>query len=270
MFNDLYAALEPPALYQRTRSRFWDDEHISGEMLKAHLDPHWDAASRAHDFIERSAAWIAAIAPPQTHGDLMDLGCGPGLYTARFARMGYRVTGIDLSPRSIIYARSQDPCSRYLCGSYLEWSEAAAYDLITLIYCDYGALTDAERADLLVRARRALRPGGKLILDVFAPPWVEKVELGRIWERSAGGFWCAGEHVVMEERLRYGARVTAQHVVVLVGDEIRSYAIWDTAFSQDDLRAELTDAGFTQFAWADDVSGAPYTGCADTLCVVAS
>lgn len=45
---------EKPALYAPSSVPFWDDDRISEQMLKAHLDPRVDAASRRHDFIRRS------------------------------------------------------------------------------------------------------------------------------------------------------------------------------------------------------------------------
>jgi 2-polyprenyl-3-methyl-5-hydroxy-6-metoxy-1,4-benzoquinol methylase len=75
-------------------------------MLKAHLDPTWDAASRNHAFIAKSVDWITQIAPPMQYMKLLDLGCGPGLYAERFNTKGYEVTGIDYSHRSLDYARN--------------------------------------------------------------------------------------------------------------------------------------------------------------------
>lgn len=37
---------------------FWDDPHISTQMLAAHLDPTNDRASRRPETIERSVTWI--------------------------------------------------------------------------------------------------------------------------------------------------------------------------------------------------------------------
>ena len=105
MTQALIRALALPPLYARTARAFWDDEHISAQMLKAHLAPDVEAASRRHEFIERSARWIAQLQPPERYPALTDFGCGPGLYAERFARAGYRVTGIDCSRRSIDYAR---------------------------------------------------------------------------------------------------------------------------------------------------------------------
>ena len=96
---------EKPSLYAPSSAPFWDDEHISEYMLKAHLDPEIDAASRRHDFIEQSAKWIAQYCKARPGMKLLDLGCGPGLYAERFCKEGFRVTGLDYSRRSIEYAR---------------------------------------------------------------------------------------------------------------------------------------------------------------------
>ena len=82
-----------PELYAPSTSAFWDDEHISKGMLEAHLDPNWEAASRKHEFIDESVKWIESIAPSSQYRELLDLGCGPGLYAERFSNIGYSVTG---------------------------------------------------------------------------------------------------------------------------------------------------------------------------------
>lgn len=59
------------------------------------------------------------------------------MYAERFARAGYEVTGIDLSRRSITYARQQpdelDLELEYRHQNYLELDDEAAYDVVTLI-----------------------------------------------------------------------------------------------------------------------------------------
>ena len=37
MLNKIIQSLEKPLLYQKTAGEFWNDEHISKQMLKAHL-----------------------------------------------------------------------------------------------------------------------------------------------------------------------------------------------------------------------------------------
>jgi len=163
--------LKRPALYERTAQPFWTDPHISGEMLKAHLDPGTDAASRRPDFIARCADWIAALPLPE-HARLLDIGCGPGLYARQFSARGLRVTGMDFSERSIAYAREQDAQSEYVLQNYLTMDYENVFDIVTLIYCDYGALIPNERAELLWRVHRALKPGGLFVFDVNTPRYL--------------------------------------------------------------------------------------------------
>lgn len=86
MYKNLCSILEKPLLYTKTEIPFWDDEHISGEMLKAHLDPDFEGASRKLPFIEKSVRWIGELAPAGDYRRLIDFGCGPGLYGERFAQ----------------------------------------------------------------------------------------------------------------------------------------------------------------------------------------
>jgi SAM-dependent methyltransferase len=57
--------------------------------------------------LQREAVWrhIGALFPPG--GRLLDLGCGTGEDALRFARMGYDVDGLDLSPVMIQAARNR-------------------------------------------------------------------------------------------------------------------------------------------------------------------
>ena len=43
------------------------------------------------------------------NGQILDVGCGPGQATKRFCRMGYKVTGIDLSRKMLEFAESAAP-----------------------------------------------------------------------------------------------------------------------------------------------------------------
>ena len=106
MLNKIFQSLEKPLLYQKTEGEFWNDKHISKQMLKAHLDPEFEGASRKLSFIEKSVEWIKDTIPSTSYPLLLDMGCGPGLYTEKFAQYGYKVTGIDFSHRAIEYAKN--------------------------------------------------------------------------------------------------------------------------------------------------------------------
>lgn len=142
MYDELLKKLRRPSLWERSDAPFWDDWHISKGMLAAHLD-EGDAASRAPATVEASVEWLCGVV--KKGGRVLDLGCGPGLYTSRLSDRGYDVTGIDLSRRSIEYAREHDDKTQYILGSYLDIGLPSGFDAATLIYCDYAALTPSER-----------------------------------------------------------------------------------------------------------------------------
>ena len=91
MITKLNKYLKKPHLYAPSTGEFWNDEHISKEMLAAHLNPDLEAATRKHEFLDHSVEWITKIAPPSQYKSLLDLGCGPGLYAERFNKAGYSV-----------------------------------------------------------------------------------------------------------------------------------------------------------------------------------
>ena len=163
-----------PALFAPHEAPFWDDPHIATQMLAAHLDPETDAASRRPATIDATVAWIVEQLGLSAGDRVLDLGCGPGLYCQRLARLGLDVTGIDLSENSLLYAREQAAAEglpiRYIHANYLTLDAAAEYDAALLIYYDFGVLPDPDRDDLLRRVRRALRPAGAFVFDVLAGP----------------------------------------------------------------------------------------------------
>ena len=67
-------------------------------------------------------------------GEAVDLGCGPGLYSSRLARLGHACTGIDFSPASVAYAREQAAAQgldcRYHEGDVRRTDFAAGYGLV--------------------------------------------------------------------------------------------------------------------------------------------
>jgi 2-polyprenyl-3-methyl-5-hydroxy-6-metoxy-1,4-benzoquinol methylase len=103
----IFSQASKPPLFEPCESRFWDDSHISKSMLEAHLDQTYDGASRRTAGIEKTVRRLTNSGFLKTGDRVLDLGCGPGLYSSRLCLEGMKVTGIDLSRRSVDYARDQ-------------------------------------------------------------------------------------------------------------------------------------------------------------------
>ena len=260
--------IKRPALYERTKELFWNDPYIAEQMLKAHLDPNTDAASRKPEFIRRCADWTASLPLPE-NTRLLDIGCGPGLYAKQFTQRGLRVTGMDFSEGSIVYAKEHDPRSEYVLGNYLAMEYDSAFDAVTLIYCDYGALIPGEREELLRRVRRALRPGGLFLFDVNTPRHLDARRPKKaIGVNRKGGFWSPHAHICLHAGYLYGESVAADRYAVLDRRGLRRYNLWETCFTRQSLLEEAAPAGFTPVDFYSDMTGAPYADTSETLCAV--
>jgi len=263
-----------PELYEPGEPAFWNDDYISQSMLKAHLDPDLDAASRRHATIRESVAWIARTLGPAQGKALADLGCGPGLYAEGFRKAGFDVTGVDFSPRSIAYAREsaqkQGLAIDYRLQNYLELSDEEKFDAVTLIYCDYGVLSPEDRRELLRRIYRALKPGGAFLVDVLTPRFLNSYQEGSEASYEPRGFWRPEPYLCITRRKLYPqTRNYLEQYVVVTADDCRAYHIWNEAFTPESLGEELTGAGFFWPSFYDDVCGRPLSGNSDTLCAIA-
>jgi SAM-dependent methyltransferase len=273
MFNEFTKYTTKPKLYTPSTNKFWDDEHISKGMLAAHLNPNWDAATRKPEFLDRSVNWISKIAPSSQYKFLLDLGCGPGLYAERFNNAGYSVTGVDFSRRSISYAKEQSLFNNsnieYNYQNYLTIDYVEQFDIITLIYCDYAALSIADRLILLEKVYRALKPDGKFIFDVFTP--LMRKNEGRIWDYSEkGGFWSEKPHICLESVYQYDDedKTELRQAIVITDESVNCYNIWDHFFTKETLISEIRPIGFNSFEFYGDIAGKEFSDTGETICCV--
>ncbi len=267
------AILEKPQIYQSMEIPFWDDEHISKQMLAAHLDPETDAASRKLEFIDRSASWIRLLVSSEDSLSLIDVGCGPGLYAERFAKLGFRVTGVDFSRRSIQYAedsaKSQGLSIEYVHQNYLDLHLNRQFDFCTMIYCDFGVLSPKDRQILLDNVYRHLRPGGKFLFDVFSMAHYHEFTEGKDWDYCpTGGFWRDCAYLVLNSKYKYPPHTTCEHITVFSGNDSASYYLWDTYWTKDTLAQEIAGAGFQVVDYFSDISGIPYSEDSPTLAIL--
>ncbi|MBW0102944.1 trans-aconitate 2-methyltransferase [Pseudonocardia sp. KRD291] len=100
-------------------------------------------------------------------GPVLDLGCGPGHWTAYLHSLGADVTGIDIVPEFIEHARATHPGVEFRLGSMTdmdmpEHSAAGALAWYSTIH-----LPPAELDRTLTGFRRLLRPSGTLVVGFF-------------------------------------------------------------------------------------------------------
>jgi 2-polyprenyl-3-methyl-5-hydroxy-6-metoxy-1,4-benzoquinol methylase len=239
-----------PNLYQKGTSVMWTDPHISKQLLKLHLNQNHDIASRSGEKIKNLTDWIFKHCN-KTNLKILDLGCGPGLYSELIAQKGHAVTGVDFSENSIQYAISQANEKQldieYIVKNYLELDFENQFDLVILIYLDFCVLLPEERDKVLSNIYRALKNGGLFILDVVNEKNIEKKILPKSWEIKERGFWKDTPYLTLSNGFHYpDAKVMAEHHLVLGDDDtVQTFIFWNHWYECEEMVSILETKGFS-------------------------
>lgn len=269
-----------PFPFENEHRQFWSDPYISAHVLSAHTDEDSDAGSRRRDIIEASSTWIAEQwdrytrdpprnpERPQDAPRLLDLGCGPGLYALRFQDLGFTVTGLDISPASIAYAkrfsvRTADR-AEFRQTNYLNLDTSETYHVATCIYGGMGTISDHSQADLMERVYRALKPGGLFMFDVFTREYADQERLADGWF-SVGkqGFWSPHPYLVLETSFLYPelSAFADSYTLLFKNGNADRFLVWHRFYSREEIRTATEVAGFEVLSLYSDLCGTPqYSG----------
>ncbi len=250
---DIIHRFPDPVAWQEGDNIPWSEPGFSARMLHEHLTQDHDMASRRSELIDRHVAWIHQELLGEQPSKVLDLGCGPGLYSSRSARLGHTCTGVDYSPASIVFAREQDKGEGLAC-TYVEQDLRKAelgveqYDLAMLLFGEFNIFRPAHIRQILTKANRALVHGGLLLLEPHTFSAVRGI--GRqeaTWESSEGGLFSARPHLVLTDHCwePVGKTATVRHYVVDAesGDVVR-YAQSFQAYLAEEYDALLRRCGF--------------------------
>lgn len=257
-FTDVIEFTKKPQLYAEGNAVMWTDPHISKQLLNIHLNPDIDLASRRRSSIESSMDWILDSVNKEKM-NILDLGCGPGLYCEIMAERGHKVTGVDFSRNSIEYARKEAMKKgldiEYVNQNYLELCEENKYDLVMMVFTDIGVLKPHEREILIRNVYRALKPGGTFIFDVLSDRNLETKVSERTWEMEESGFWKESPYLIISDSFLYPNEkvILYQHIVMDDSDNFDVYRFWTHFFAFYDLKKMLEPEGFENIEGFDDV-----------------
>lgn len=243
----------------------WSDPGFSERMLREHLSQDHDRASRRGTVIDAHVAWIHGHLLNARSSRVLDLGCGPGLYTSRLARLGHTCAGIDFSPASIAHAEREAKAAGLSCSYRCEDLRSAdlgeGSGLVMLIFGELNAFAPDDARAILSKAQRALSERGTLLLEVHTADAV----------RSAGArppFWYSAEqslfserpHVLLQEHLwRPDTSTAAIRYSILDAAEgdVRTFVEGRQAYTEDEYRRLLADAGFGDIEVLPSLPGTP-------------
>jgi SAM-dependent methyltransferase len=270
MYETLKGINTRPQPYEfYTADILWTDEYISQKMLTFHLDKDTDLASRKHVSIDNSVDWTMNRFNISQDTRIADFGCGPGLYCARWAEKGARVTGIDFSRNSIEYARKAAEQKRlnidYVHMDYLQYETAKKFDLITMIYCDFCALSPEQRKVVLGKFHSFLDNDGCILLDVCSLNFLyQRAEAATYGRKLLDGFWAAEDYFGFLNTFKYEEqKVLLDKYTIFEQNRVREVYNWLQCFSTESIINEFADSGLKIMDFYSNVAGAQY--CDDSM-----
>ena len=276
MFKKLKEINSRPAPFQfYTADELWADEHTSKQMLEYHLNESIDVSSRNKSFIERSVGWIVTQFGVDNKSEIADFGCGPGLYATKLAEQGAKVTGVDFSENSLRHAKQvakeEGLDIDYIHANYLDFETSKKFDLITMIMCDFCALSPEQRKLMLTKFYSLLKPGGSVLLDVYSlNSFVQKEESTTYELNQLNSFWSPEDYYCFVNTFKYEEeKVSLDKYTIIEESRTRTVYNWLQHFSKDSLQDEFEENGFKVEDFYSDVAGSSFDPETAEIAVVA-
>jgi len=251
----------------------WNDPDFSRRMLHEHLSQEHDAASRRFEIIDKHIKWIHDRVLQGNPTRVLDLGCGPGLYTNRLAKLGHRCVGIDFSPASIAYAREQAEAAGLEC-TYIRQDIRTAdygdgYGLVMSIFGEFNVFRPVEARGILERAYRALVPGGFLLLEPHTFETVRKIgEQPSSWYSAEKGLFSDEPHLYLQESFwdtEENVAITRYYIIDAVTGEVTRHSASTQAYADKEYRSLLAECGFGNVAFYPSLGGSASSSRGDLI-----
>lgn len=265
---NLYDLIErkiPPVPWAEGEKIPWHEAEFSKRMLKEHLSQAHDAASRREVLIDQHVSWIHTHILDGKSTNILDLGCGPGLYTSRLAQLGHQCVGIDYAPASIAYAKHQAEeqglSCQYIEADVRDSSYGSDIGLVMMVHGELNVFRPQDIETILSRSMQALKAGGQLLAEVHTLAAVQALgEHSRNWYSSSGGLFSDQPHLVLEEAFwDEEEQVSTQRYYILdiESGDIKRYAASNQGYSEDGYKRLFENIGYNDVAVHPSLTGQP-------------
>jgi SAM-dependent methyltransferase len=153
-----------------TQSTTWYVDFFRDDYL--HVYNHLFTPERA----EKEVAFAQQALELKPGARILDLCCGQGRHSVPFARRGFHVTGLDLNAAYLEMAQESARASNVtlntIAADMRQIPFQDEFDAIVNMYSSFGYFeSEAEDLNVLRSAAKAIRPGGRLMLDMLNREW---------------------------------------------------------------------------------------------------
>lgn len=164
---------------------------------------------------EEEARFVKRALHLRAGQSVLDAPCGSGRISLHLARSGCEVTGIDLRPQFVRRARDrfrqEGLEGRFRTMDLREIHFVEEFHAVVNWFGSFGYFSDAENADLLQRYCRALRPGGRLLVEQVNRERILRNFAGelRVGDLTTRNRWDAKTERIISEHIVSGTRGSA-------------------------------------------------------------
>ena len=221
---------------RKRRAKQWFEEIFDDDYLRTlpFLTPRQT---------EREAQFIAESLGIPPGGALLDLACGYGRHAMELAAKSYKVTGLDLSLPLLI--RAADAARRvgvnvnFIHGDMREMTFENEFDGAYCMFTSFGYFDDDTNRKVAANLARAIKPGGKLLIDVVNRDYIVHDLPTRVW-------WQGDGCVVLEEVdfNYFSSRVQVQRSIIFEDGRQVEQEISIRAYSLHEIGKVLHHSGF--------------------------
>jgi len=255
----------------------WKDPSFSQRMLEEHLNQEHDAASRRFEKIDRQVDWIHNKILSGQPTRILDIACGPGLYTNRLAKLGHECAGIDYLPASIAYARDIAEKGDLRCAYLQEDIRTAEYGtgfgLAMLIFGEFNVFKPDEVKNILRKANFALNDNGILLLEPQTYETVKETGEGNAsWYYSSKELFSENPHLCLQENFWDPDRKVATTRFFIVDastTETTQYAVSYQAYAKNQYYSIIEECGFRNIEFYPTLIGIEDESQTDLIAIVA-
>jgi SAM-dependent methyltransferase len=200
--------------------------------------------------------------------DVLDVPCGEGRIGRSLAKRGHRVVGVDITEAFLEEGRRRAEADgvemRFVRGDMRELSFDAEFDAAMNFWGSFGYFDAAGDRSVAQGVARALRPGGRFLIETVTLETLLPRFREQIWHRM-------GETVVLQQThfAHETSRVETEWTFIAPDGEreVRDSSIRMYSFAE--LTALLREAGFDAFDAYDTTTAEPFGLGADRLTLIA-
>jgi ubiquinone/menaquinone biosynthesis C-methylase UbiE len=231
----------------------WNQEAFSQRMLQEHLDESHGAASRISAERELQLSWLRQKLDLQPGMRILDMTCGPGFYAVDLAKQGCSVVGVDFSPAAIAYARQlaeaegvADRCT-FVEQDVLQMDyDGQGFDAALFIYGQLAVFPRHQAQILLQKIACALRPGGRLCVELLNQERIDKCS-SNWWFTDNTGLWGSAPFLHLGERFWLPDQQTSMErfqIIHLETGQMDEITLCDQSYAVETMCEMMKTAGF--------------------------